>query len=146
MRGTACRTCNRPHGNGYPIGEAHVERLLDAYYIEQGKADGVEDEPRVVLPHKVFAEEHDAHHCQGAADKVAAVSHPEGVDTQHEVAQGAASDGSGHAHYPGTEYVELLGRRESYARESEGEGANELNDHERDGQSEGDPHLLQDAD
>ena len=120
--------------------------LLDTNNIEEGKSNGIEDEPGVVVMNDVFAEHTDSQHRQSTADEIAAVCHPERIETQHEVANRSASDSCGHTHDPSSEDVELLGTGQTYTRDSKGKGANELDDDERYRQPKRVAHILQNMD
>ena len=131
------------HRNRHPEGMPQSKRLFDADDVEKGKANGVEDEPGVVVMDDVLAEHADGQHGQGATDEVAAVRHPEGIDTKHEVANRSATDSRRHAHNPCAEDVELLRRGQPDARDGKGKGADELDDDKRDRQPQRVGHVLQ---
>lgn len=142
---SACGPGDAAHGDGSPEGEAHLESLLDADDVEEGKADGVEDEPGVLLADEVLAEDDDPEEGDEAADDVDAVGEPEGTDAKHEVAYGAAADGCGHAYDEGSEPVETLGGCHADAGDGEGHGADELDDDEGGGDAQAEGELLQEV-
>ena len=142
---SACGPGDAAHGDGSPEGEAHLESLLDADDVEEGKANGVEDEPGVLLADEVLAEDDDPEEGDEAADDVDAVGEPEGTDAKHEVAYGAAADGCGHAYDEGSEPVETLGGCHADAGDGEGHGADELDDDEGGGDAQAEGELLQEV-
>ena len=119
-----------------------MQSLFEAYNIEERKSYGVEDEPSVVVMDDVLAEHSYCQNCEGTTDKVAAVSHPKGIDAKHEVANSPASNCSRHTYNPSSEDVELFGRGQPDTRDCKGKSAYELDDDERYRQPQSVAHIL----
>ena len=124
----ACRSGDASHDDGDPDGMSAIERLLESGDGEEGESEGVEDEPGVVEALERTGEDDDEDLREGGADEVERRGHPERGDAEHQVADGAASDGYGHTTDEAAKPVEMLGCGVPDAGDGKGEGAEKLYD------------------
>ena len=116
---TAARTRERTHKDGCPVGETVVEGLLNPGNGEDGKTDGVEDEPRVVLLHQVFAEHDHPEYGEGADEQISGVLQPEDGHVEHNITRSTTTNSRGDTYDVSTEKVKALCRSEAHTRDGE---------------------------
>ncbi len=122
----AAGTGDGAHDDGSPEGETCCEGAFDAGYGEEGKTDGVEEKPCVVLSHKQTSESNHPNEGDGGADEIERIVHPKGRLTEHDIAHRPATDGCGYADNVCAEKVETLGRSEADAGDGKGECADKV--------------------
>lgn len=125
---TAGSTRYATHHDCHPERLAHEERLLYAGYGEQGEAESIEDEPRVIESNQPFAEDDGDDERKGCTDQIDGIGHPERSEPQHDIAECTATDSCSQSDYIATKPVELFGSSQAGAGNGKGECSEELND------------------
>ena len=116
---TTASTRERTHKDGGPVGETVVERLFIPGNGEDGKTDGVEDEPCVVLLHQMFAEHDYPKYGKGADEQISGVLQPEDGHVEHNITRRTTTNSRGDTYNVSTEKVKALCRSQAHTRDGE---------------------------